>query len=186
MNGNDRIKTVKTLVLGFSGVGKTSLIDSYNGVVFKEDVYYSTTGTEFYSTEIKSKDLTYTIHIWDTPGSEIFLDILKQFLRNTRIIFLVFDMTSKKSFLYLDKLLEMIELQMDINKVMFVLIGNKSDLYDKWEIKESDAKKFADIIHAKFFLASAKDNPLLIQNFLNGVFQDYIKLYYENSEFSTK
>ena len=71
---------------------------------------------------------------------------------------------------------------MDINKVMFVLIGNKADLYDKWEIKESDAKKFADILHAKFLLSSAKNEPERFQEFLDGVFQDYIKLYYEGSD----
>ena len=91
-------------------------------------------------------------------------------------------MTKKESFLYLDRLLEMVELQMDINKVMFVLIGNKADLYDKWKIKESDAKKFADILQAKFFLSNAKNEPVRFREFLDQVFQEYIKLYFEGSD----
>ena len=170
MNGNDRLKTFKAITLGFNFVGKTSLIDSYNGIEFKENVYNCTMGTNFYNKEIKFKDSTYSINSWDTPGCEIFMDLLKQFFRNTHIFILVFDMTNKKSFLYLDKLLEEIELQMDINKIMFVLIGNKSARYDKWEIKESDAKKFADIIHAKFFLSSVKNEPERFRQFLDGVF----------------
>ena len=186
MNGNDKLKSFKAIILGFSFVGKTSLIDSYYGFEFKEDVYNCTIGNNFYNKEIKFKDLTYSINIWDTPGCEMFIDLLKQFFKNTHIFILVFDMTNKKSFLYLDKLLEAIELHTDINKAMFVLIGNKSDRYDKWEIKESDAKKFADIIHAKFFLSSVKNEPERFRQFLDGVFQDYIKLYYEGSDLLTK
>ena len=63
---------------------------------------------------------------------------------------------------------------------MFVLIGNKADLRDKWKIKESDAKKFADILHAKFILTSAKNEPKILQEFLDKIFIDYIRLYNEN------
>ena len=58
---------------------------------------------------------------------------------------------------------------------MFVLIGNKADVRDKWEIKESDAKKFADIIHVKFLLTSAKNDPKILQEFLDKAFIDYIR-----------
>ena len=88
-------------------------------------------------------------------------------------------MTRKESFLHLDKLLEMISENINNNKVMFVLIGNKADLLDKFEIKEKDAKKFAEILNAKFFLSSAKNSAISLNEFIDGVFQDYIKLYNE-------
>ena len=86
-------------------------------------------------------------------------------------------MTRKKSFLYLDRILELIYEERDINEYMFVLIGNKADVRDKWEIKESDVKKFADIIYAKFLLTSAKNDPKILQEFLDKAFIDYIRLY---------
>ena len=108
----------------------------------------------------------------DTPGTERFINMISPILRNIKVIVLIFDMTRKESFLYLNKILELaFEVMEDINKVMFILIGNKSVLRDKWEIKESNAKKFADILHAKFYLSSAKDEPQLIQDFLNRAFQ---------------
>ena len=181
MNNNNRLESFKAIIIGFNGVGKTSLKNIYSEKLF-EDYYYPTMVSDFLATKIKVEDIDYSIQIWDTPGMERFISLLKIFIKNSHIIILVFDMTKKESFLYLDRLLEMIELQMDINKVMFVLIGNKADLYDKWEIKESDAKKFADILHAKFLLSSAKNEPERFQEFLDGVFQDYIKLYYEGSD----
>ena len=72
---------------------------------------------------------------------ERYLRVLRMLLRSVHVIVLVFDMTRKKSFLFLDKILEIVfDVRDDINKVMFLLIGNKADLRDKWEIKESDDK----------------------------------------------
>ena len=131
-----------------------------------------------YQKKIKDEGNDYTIRLWDTPGAERFINMISPILRNIKVIVLIFDMTRKESFLYLDKILELVfEVIEDINKVMFILIGNKSDLRDKWEIKESDAKKFADILHSKFYLSSAKDEPQLIQDFLNRAFLDYFKKF---------
>ena len=166
----------RAVILGLEGVGKSSLLDVYSGIEFKEDIYTNFM-TSDYIKRIKFEDSDYNIRISDTPGRERFLNTLRGYIRNAQIIILVFDMTKKDSFLYLDKILELIFETINDNKVMFVLIGNKADLRDKWEIKESDAKKFANILHAKFFLSSAKKEQRELQDFLDGVFQDYIRIY---------
>ena len=181
MNNNDytiRLKSIRAVFLGLDGVGKTSILEKYLGIENINDPY-STILSNDYSKKIKFDDLDYTVRIIDTPGRERFINVLRVYIRNARIIFLVFDMTRKESFLHLDKLLEMISENINNNKVMFVLIGNKSDLLDKFEIKEKDAKKFAEILNAKFFLSSAKNSAISLKEFIDGVFQDYIKLYNE-------
>ena len=180
MNDIDSIEEFKAVTIGLDGVGKTSLINCYSGHEFEDNIYSTIASTCFLKT-IKFENLDYSIRIWDTPGREAFIRLLRIFLKNAHIIILVFDMTKKESFLYLDKLLELVELEMDFNEVMFVLIGNKADLFENWEIKESDAKKFADILQAKFFLSSAKKNPELFREFLDKVFEDYIRIHKENS-----
>ena len=117
------------------------------------------------------------MQIWDTPGREVFFNLLKLFVNNSHIIILVFDMTNRDSFLYLDRILEMIDFQIGLDKCMFALIGNKADRYDEWEINERDAKEFANILRAKFFLSSIKNERYLLNNFLDGVFQDFIKIF---------
>ena len=171
-----RLKKFRAVILGLEGVGKSSLLDVYSGIEFKEDIYTNFM-TSDYIKRIKFEDSDYNIRIFDTPGRERFLNTLRGYIRNAQIIILVFDMTKKDSFLYLDKILELIFETINDNKVMFVLIGNKADLRDKWEIKESDAKKFANILHSKFFLSSAKKEQRELQDFLDGVFQDYIRIY---------
>ena len=181
MNNNDytiRLKSIRAVFLGLDGVGKTSILEKYLGIENIDDPY-STILSNDYSKKIKFDDLDYTVRIMDTPGRERFINALRVYIRTSRIIFLVFDMTRKESFLHLDKLLEMISENINNNKVMFVLIGNKADLLDKFEIKEKDAKKFAEILNAKFFLSSAKNSAISLNEFIDGVFQDYIKLYNE-------
>ena len=171
-----RLKRIRAVFAGLDGVGKTSLLNIYTGIEF-QDYVYSGFITNDYSKKIKFEDLDYVVKIFDVPGTERFLNVLKIYIRNAQIIFLVFDMTKKASFLYLDTILELIFKTINDNKVMFVLIGNKADLRNEWEIKESDAKKFANILHAKFFLSSAKNEQRELQDFLDGVFQDYIRIY---------
>ena len=173
---NERTEFIKVITLGLSGVGKTSLLNSYNGGRNLDNIYY-TISADYFTKKINFEDFDYTMQIWDTPGREVFFNLLKIFVKNSHIIILVFDMTNKESFLYLDRILEMIELQMGLNKSMFVLIGNKADRFEDWEINERDAKEFANILRAKFFLSSIKNERYLLNNFLDGVFQDFIKIF---------
>ena len=183
-NNNNRIRNtvLRAVFIGDTEVGKTSLLNSYFDVQFNE-LIFQTYGLDKYDKNIIIEDKTYKIIIWDTPGRERFRNQIRFSFRNSKIIFLVFDMTKKKSFLELDRFLEYIQEYSDnINKFTFVLIGNKEDLSDQWQIREKDAKKFAEIIHAKFFLSSAKTAPDKFKKFLDDFFEDYITKHKEELE----
>ena len=136
---------IKAIFVGDYAVGKSSLINAYFGIEFNEWIYYNTS-TDKFDTKIYVEDKSYKIIIYDSPGSQRYRRLMRFFLRNSRIIFLVFDMTNKQTFLELDNFLELIEEETgNLNKFTYVLIGNKADLKDRWEIKESDAQKFAEI-----------------------------------------
>ena len=147
---NERREFIKVVTLGYSGVGKTSLLKAYNGSINIDNILY-TISAEYFTKKINFEDSDYTMQIWDTPGREVFFNLLKLFVNNSHIIILVFDMTNRDSFLYLDRILEMIDFQIGLDKCMFALIGNKADRYEEWEINERDAKEFANILRAKFF-----------------------------------
>ena len=175
-NNRIRIKSIGVLFVGSVACGKSCLIQNYFGQQLTDDYYLSSIYSDYYSKKIQFEDLDYNIKIIDYPGTERYKSIIYSNLRFSKIIVLVFDMTKKDSFLYLDRLLESFSEEVDINKYMFILIGNKADLRDKWEIKEKDAKEFANIIHAKFILTSAKNEPKILQEFLDNAFCDYIKI----------
>ena len=98
----------------------------------------------------------------------------KFFIAEAKIIVLVYDITKKRSFLELDYWLDTI-LNILGPKVFLILVGNKSDLYENEEVREQDAKKFAQIIKAKFVLVSAKTDDLHWNDFFENALRDYIK-----------
>jgi len=184
-NNNNNIRrniVIKDSFIGDADIGKSWLVYAYFGLEDTEYIY-SNIGTEKYEKKLDFEVKSYKIIIYDTPGMERFRYQIRFQLRMAKIIFLVFDMTKKKSFLALDDFLEYIQENTDnINKYTFVLIGNKADLKDQWEIKEKDANKFAQILNAKFFLASAKNDPDKFRKFMDEFFEEYIQKHKEELE----
>jgi Ras-related protein Rab-6A len=71
-----------------------------------------TIGVDFIILELTDYDKfaqfqnTYNIHLWDTAGHEKFSAITKSYYRNSHIVLLCFDLTSRTSFIELNKWIE--------------------------------------------------------------------------------
>ena len=99
MTNNIKSKTIniKVVLLGETGVGKTSIIQRF--IENKYDPYTTPTlGASFFikNYEINKKVITY--QIWDTAGQERYRGLGRQFYKNSKIGILVYDITSTKSF----------------------------------------------------------------------------------------
>lgn len=92
------IPLIKVILIGNSGVGKTSILNRYFNHSFesKENV---TLNSSFLQKTIISQNKVYKLEFWDTAGQEKFNSILKIFYTNAQIILLVYDITNKESFL---------------------------------------------------------------------------------------
>ena len=179
MNGNNnaiRNTLFRVLFIGDTKVGKSSLVNTYFNMDFDPDIFPSYSCDNF-TKKINFDNRNYTFKIFDMPGQERFRGLTRIYLRNINIIILVFDMTKKETFLQLDHFLEVILENVNINKISFILVGNKSDLSDNWEIREKTGKKFAEILKARFFLSSAKTGAKQFQQFLDDFFENYIRIY---------
>ena len=174
MNNNNATNNfiIRVLVLGDRYVGKSSLINAFLGKEFNPNIY-STYLTYFFSKTIYLEGNSYKITLIDTPSSERYRAILRTYLRNINIIILTFDMTRKRTFLELEHLLDFI-IENKNKKVKIILIGNKSDLKDNWQIKEKEGIEFAKILNAEFYLSSCKTNSSDLRDFLNNYFQNFI------------
>ena len=170
-NGIIRLKAVRIIFLGDSNVGKTNLMNAYDSIAFNPD-YTPTYYMDKITVNYRFEDNDYKIIITDFPHR--FKNGISAYLRSARIIVLIFDMTKKDSFLCLSEYLDIIYETVGKNANL-ILVGNKSDLSDKWKIKEKDAKKFAEAINAKFFLSSAKDGRSEFIQFLNKCVEDFIR-----------
>ena len=176
----DDPKHFRVVFLGESNVGKTFLINSFiNGYI--RDTSYTTGSPSYITKTIKYGNKNYSFDIWDTSGYVRYRSITKFLLKDANIIVLVYDTTEESTFLELDYWINTI-LTQNNPEVSFILVGNKSDLFENEKIREEDAVKFAEILNAKFSLISAKVNPFGWQNFLENTFIDYIKNFEKNKK----
>ena len=94
----DDIQSIKVVLVGESGTGKTSIIQKYCNDVFTED----TNTTLGCANETKvihlSNKKQIKLNIWDTAGQEAFRSINKIFYKDAQIVVLVYDITNQKSF----------------------------------------------------------------------------------------
>ncbi len=161
-------EAVKVVLLGESGVGKTCIITQFTEHRFEQSVL-SSLSAQFVSKTIEYLDFGKAIKfdIWDTVGQERFRSMAKIFYKDAKVIILVYDITSQKSF---DALQNFWYNEIKNNcggTPVIALVGNKADLYEDQKIETSTAKEFAKKIGAIFQLTSAKKNegiPVLFDN----------------------
>lgn len=89
--------TLKFLVVGDSGVGKTSLLVRYCDDTFQTD-YLSTIGVDFKIKRIEHNGQPITLNIWDTAGQERFRNITKSFYKGAHGIVLTYSVTDPISY----------------------------------------------------------------------------------------
>merc|ERR1719198_447774 len=130
MASNTRKKVLlKVVILGDSGVGKTSLMNQYVNKRFSAQ-YKATIGADFLTKEVMIDDKLVTLQIWDTAGQERFQSLGVAFYRGADACILVYDITNHKSFNNLDSWREEFLGQAspsDPENFPFVVLGNKVD-----------------------------------------------------------
>ena len=89
----------KVVLIGKSGVGKTSIISRYTANIFK-DYLMATPGANFITKKIYMPEEKENIkfEIWDTAGQERYRSLAKVFYKNASACILVYDITNKTSF----------------------------------------------------------------------------------------
>ncbi|XP_059644132.1 ras-related protein Rab7-like isoform X2 [Cornus florida] len=121
---------LKVIVLGDSGVGKTSLMNQYVYKRFSQQ-YKATIGADFVTKELQIDDKLVTLQIWDTAGQERFHSLGVAFYRGADCCILVFDVNAVKSFetlqIWHEEFLKQAD-PSDPEAFPFVLLGNKVDI----------------------------------------------------------
>ena len=125
----DSTKNLKILLIGCSEVGKTSLLNVYNGVDFMPE-YQQTIQSDFSVRDIVIGDEDISAQIWDIGGNGT---MGRSFLRGTHGIILVVDITVSDSMQPLDILYERVKILANFADDNFpcILVGNKQDLAER-------------------------------------------------------
>ena len=176
MSNNNDLLPIKIILLGDTGVGKSSIIKRYIEDSFEENLS-STIGSNFLEKIEKIKGQKVRLEVWDSAGQEEFRSVTKLFVKNSKIIILVYNVTQKLSFEGLNYWYDFIQKELAQNFVLGVA-GNKTDLifedgYDE-EITSEEGKAFAEKIKANFALVSAKESGKEITNLFNQCISSYL------------
>ena len=155
----------KIVLIGDSGVGKTSIFNRFDTNTYM-DHYQMTVGGGFSNIEVRYQGQPVLLGIWDTAGQERFRNIVPMYFDRAEIILLVFDLTNPESF---DNLREWVTLAQDkaSQDVVFLVIGNKSDLYDERKINLTSMETFASSITTYCPLEVSAKNGNGIEQALN-------------------
>lgn len=123
----DKQRMVRFILLGSSGVGKTSILHRFCDGKFIGSSLQSTIGVDFKWRDIEVDGEVYRLHVWDTAGQEQFKVIARNYYRQADGAVLVYDATDPQT---LDELQSFIDDARELCPlgVVFVLLGNKVDL----------------------------------------------------------
>ena len=88
----------KVLLVGSSGVGKSSLLVRYSDDIFSEN-FQPTIGVDFKIRTMELDQKKIKLQIWDTAGQCRFKTITQSYYKGAHGIIVAFDLTDRQSFL---------------------------------------------------------------------------------------
>ena len=155
----------KLILIGNSGVGKSSILQRYMNKTFEES-YKCTIGVDFLMKSLEVKGKTVKLQLWDTAGQEKYKSMVSSYYRGANVALVVFDITSRSSFESLPLWIENYYKNGPEQKNI-ILIGNKKDMADQRQVTQEEAEEFSETNNMIYFETSAKegDNVDYVFNF---------------------
>ena len=153
----------KIIFVGDACTGKTSIINRIIDNPFS-DTYEVSIGIDFMSKNIRFRGQNIKIQIWDSAGQEKYKGLIPSYVRNSSIVFIVYDVSNRSSF---DNVPNWISFVKNIEKTTIVLCGNKIDL--EREVEKNDGEELAKKEGLTFFECSAKTNENIKNMFFSSI-----------------
>jgi|SRR5271156_2560866 small GTP-binding protein len=131
----------KVCMLGSFSVGKTSLVRRFVQSIFSE-AYLTSIGVKIDKKVLRANNQDVTLILWDIHGEDVYQKIRMSYLRGMHGYLLVADGTRRQT---LEDALALNErVVQECGKVPSILVLNKSDLAERWEIDSASEAKLAE------------------------------------------
>jgi len=127
-------KTIKIIVSGDGGVGKTSFLNRLIHDNF-DDNSELTKGIDFFSKNLTINGQEYNFVMWDFAGQTQFKQLLNDFVDGSIAAFVLFDLSR---FNTLEGVEDWIKKLNEYGKISAFILGNKSDIIDIYDCKIFD------------------------------------------------
>ena len=167
---------IKVILLGEAGVGKTNLIRRAMGLEFDFNSY-STCNSSYSEGNITVNNMKYLYFLWDTAGQEIYRSLNQLFIKESKIIIIVFAINDENSFNQIDFWVDYSKKILGNDDYIFALVANKSDLFLKQEVSDEKIKQKAEELNIKLKITSEAEDRTGFLDFLQELLTDYITKY---------
>ncbi|XP_055008612.1 ras-related protein Rab-17-like isoform X2 [Boleophthalmus pectinirostris] len=161
---SDQILRVKMVLLGGSGVGKSSLATRFVKGEFKDSE--PTVGCAYQTHVVRVNGANLRFEIWDTAGQEKYHSVTPLYYRGAHAALVVYDISKRDSFLRAQFWLKELERQYIPGSTVVWLVGNKADLAHSRQVSVQEAQNLAEDRGLGFMETSALSgdhvNQLLI------------------------
>ena len=175
------VESFKVVLVGESGVGKTSIITQFIDQTFQEDQQSTTGGTFSTKSVICDGGKVLKFEIWDTAGQERYRALTKMFYKDANAAIMVYDITRKDSFEELKTYWSQQIKECSPEGIILAISANKSDLIEQEAVDEEEARNFGKELGAIFMNTSAKNTQGI-----NSLFEEIAKKYTGSSTITIK
>lgn len=158
----------KIILIGDSGVGKTSLMNRYTDNTYEQG-NASTIGVDFKIKTVVVDGNKIKLQIWDTAGQERFRAIVSHYYRGANGIFIVFDMLNRDSFTHLKDWIDELDKKDALRTAEIRILGNKIDDTSNICVKKEEINQFLsshNIPTSNFCEVSAKTDMQVEKSFV--------------------
>ncbi|MBN2151705.1 MAG: GTP-binding protein [Candidatus Lokiarchaeota archaeon] len=154
--------TLKLVIFGDAGTGKTTLAHRYMTGLFKQNKL--TLGVQFHVKRVNividegepSKSYTVKLQIWDFGGEKRFRFLLPPYCRGAQAGLFLYDVTNKKS---LENVADWTSLVLEnAGKIPIMLVGAKADLEENRQVSREEGMQFAEKLDLAGFVETSSKN----------------------------
>ncbi|KIY73006.1 ras-domain-containing protein [Cylindrobasidium torrendii FP15055 ss-10] len=117
----------KIVIMGNSGVGKTSLLQRYTQNKFDPKNTTSTSGAFFVTKKVFVNNIKVRLQLWDTAGQERFRSMAPMYYRGANAALLLYDITNASTFNDVRGWLEELKKNCSPDLIIYI-VGSKVDL----------------------------------------------------------
>ena len=155
-DNKDQQCAFKIVLVGNSGVGKSSIISKYIDNQFSENYFSNVTMGIFYKDVTTNDGETIKLHIWDSSGQERYRVINKLEFQDSQCLIFVYDISNFQSFQSIPEFWYEEARKNVQENTLFYVVGNKSDLCDLQDVDETLRNEFLKEKGLKFKEVSAR------------------------------
>lgn len=156
--------SVKIVIVGDSGVGKSNILNRYVNNKYEED-NVATVGVELCKKLYMVNNTEIKLQIWDTAGQERFYSIPQTYFKGAKGAIIVYDISNKESYKHIDNWIKIIYENCGTT-ITIIVCGNKSDKDLAREVEYEEARSRFEDMGFIFFETSAQSSYNIENTFI--------------------